>query len=89
MEISDGDAISVLKSWKKNKQICTVKFQNFLGRSYGAPPQTPSPLALRASVPRSGPSALHRPSLCVVDILRYFRPCRLQYVLVEILPSEF
>ena len=30
--------------------------------------------ALRASVPRSGPSTLHRPSLCVVDILKYFRP---------------
>jgi len=98
-------------SWNrgKNEQICTVKFQNFLGapilgRGYGAPPQNPprrlvtltfrrrvqvhlltylltyllTPLgtpALRASVPRSGPSALHRPSLCVVDILRYFRPC--------------
>jgi len=44
-----------------------------LGRGYGAPPQTPSlgTPALCACVP------LHRSSMCVVDILRYFRPCDL------------
>ena len=51
-----------------------------LGRGYGARhPQTP-PLgtpALRASVPRSGPSAPPSSlSVCIVDILRYFRPCQ-------------
>jgi len=48
-----------------------------LRRGYGAPPR-PNPLgtpALRASVPRSGPSAPPSSlSVCIVDILRYFRP---------------
>ena len=49
-----------------------------LGRGYGAPPQTPTPSALRWFAPlclARGLRPLHRPSLCVVDILRYFRPC--------------
>ena len=48
-----------------------------LGRGYGAPPQTPPPSALRRFAPpclARGLRPLHRPSLCVVDILRYFRP---------------
>ena len=72
---------------EKNEQICTVKFQNFLGamppdphteRGYGAPPHTPSPSALRRFAPPClvrGLWPLHRPSVCVVDILRYFRLC--------------
>ena len=67
---------------EKNEQICTVKFQNFLGamppdpilgRGYGAPPQTPPPRHSGASRLRAL-LVLHRPYLCVVDILRYFRP---------------
>jgi len=49
-----------------------------LGRGYGAPPQTPPPSALRRFAPAClarGLWPLHRPFLCVVDILRYFRPC--------------
>jgi len=71
---------------EKNEQICTVKFQNFLGampqtpilgRGYGAPTQTPLPSALRRFAPpclARGLRPLRRPSLCVVDILIYFRP---------------
>ena len=70
-------------SWNrgKNEQICTVKFQNFrtpiLGRGYGAPPRTlPPPSALPCFAPLClARGRSHRPSLCVVDILRYFRPC--------------
>ena len=65
-------------SWNrgKNEQICTVKFQNFLGqcpqtpilgRGYGAPPKTPPPRhsgasRLRASLGAFGPSIV---PLCV------------------------
>ena len=76
MEISDGDAC--LEIVEKNEQICTVKFQNFLGamppdphthtgEGLRRPSPDPTPLgtsALRASVPRSGPSAPPL-SLCV------------------------
>jgi len=77
-------------SWNRGKkeQICTVKFQNFnfwgqcpqtpiLGRGYGAPPQTQPPRQIRRFAPpclARGLWPLHRPSLCVVDILIYFRP---------------
>ena len=72
-----------LKIVEKNEQICTVKFQNFLGampqtpilgRGYGAPPQTQPPRHSGALRLARGLWPLHRPSLCVVDILRYFRP---------------
>ena len=49
-----------------------------LGRGYGAPPQTPSPRQSGASRLRASLGAFHRPSLCVVDILKYFMPCILQ-----------
>ena len=81
-------------SWNrgKNEQICTIKFQNFLGamppdphtgRGYGAPPQASTPSALRRFAPpclARGLRPLQRPSLCVVDILRYFRPWSLLFV---------
>ena len=51
---------------EKNEQICTED------------PTTLGTPALRASVPARGLRPLHRPSLCVVDIFRYFRPCTLQ-----------
>ena len=50
---------------------------SILGRGYGAPPQSPPSSALRRFAPpclARGLRPLHRPSLCVVDILRYFRP---------------
>ena len=81
---TDGRAISVLKSWKINR-FALLNFKIFwgqcsqtyiLGRGYGAPPQTPSPSALRRLAPSAPPSSL---SLCVVDILRYFRPCHGQF----------
>ena len=59
-------------SWNRGKteQICTVKFQNFLGTM---PPDLHTGKGLRRPSPNPTPSA-HRPSLCVVDILRCFRP---------------
>jgi len=70
-----------LEILEKNEQICTVKFQNFLealppdpilGKGAIAPPQT-HPSALRRFAPQCLRS-LHRPSLYVIDTLRYFRP---------------
>ena len=75
-------------SWNhgKNEQICTVKFQNFLGamppdphtrEGLRRPTPGPTPSALRRFAPpclARGLRPLHRPSVCVVDILRYFRP---------------
>jgi len=55
-----------LEILERNEQIYTVKFQNFLG---GAMPPDPTPSALRASL---GLRPFHCPSLCVIDILRYF-----------------
>ena len=75
-------------SWNlgKNEQICTVKFQNFLGamppdphteQGLRRPSPNPTPSALRRFAPpclARGLRLLHLPSLCAVDILRYFRP---------------
>jgi len=78
---TDGRPIALSLNHGKNEQICTVKFQNFLGQCprppylAGATAPLPRPPfgtpALRASVPRSGPSALGSSiiPLCVVDIL--------------------
>ena len=54
---------------EKMNRFALLNFTIFLGQC----PQTPSlgTPALRACVP------LHRSSMCVVDILRYFRPCDL------------
>ena len=68
-------------SWNrgKNEQICTVKFQNpHTGEGLQRPSPDPTPSALRRFAPpclARGLRLLHRPSLCAVDILRYFRPC--------------
>ena len=70
-----------LKIVEKNEQICTVKFQNFmgampqtpiLGRGYGAPPR-PYPLPPRHSGAWRLRASLGAIPLCVyiVDILRY------------------
>ena len=58
---------------EKINRFALLNFKIFpiLGRGYSAPPQTPplgSPCLARGLQP------LHRPSLCVVDILIYFRP---------------
>jgi len=85
MEISDGDAC--LEIVEKMNRFALLNFKIFwgqcpqtpiLGRGYGAPPQTPLPSALRRFAPpclARGLRLLHCPSVCVVDILRYFRPC--------------
>ena len=54
-----------------------------LGRGYGAPPQTSPPSALRRfALPclARGLRPIHRPYLCIVDILRYFRPWGIRYM---------
>jgi len=67
-------------SWNcgKNEQICTVKFQDFL---WAIPPDPHTVEGLRRPSPpppasrlRASLRPLHHPSLCVGDILRYFRP---------------
>jgi len=68
-------------SWNSgtNEQICIVKFQNFIfprppyWEGATAPLSRPHPSAPRRSAPPC--LASHRPSPCVVDIFRYFRPC--------------
>jgi len=70
---------------KKMNRFALLKFKIFLGampsdahtgEGLRRPSPNPTPSALRASVPRLARDLrpLHRPSLCVVDILRYFRP---------------
>ena len=92
MEISDGEWKTTdgraIVSWNrgKNEQICTVKFQIFLGamppdldtvEGLWRPSSDPEPSAIQRFAPpclARGRRPLHRPSLCVVDILIYFRP---------------
>ena len=66
MKNNDGRAISVLKSWKEMNRFTLLNFKIFWG---GAMPPDPTPSALRASL---GLRPFHCPSLCVIDILRYF-----------------
>jgi len=64
-------------SWNRGEKMNRFALTPILGRGYGAPPQTSPPSALRRFAPpclARGLRPLHRPSLCVVDILRYFRP---------------
>ena len=74
---------------EKMNRFCTAKFQNFLGamppdphtaEGLGQPLPRPdlTPSALRRFAPpylARGLRPLHRLSLYVVDILRYFKPC--------------
>jgi len=89
------DAISVLKSWEKMNRFALLNFKIFWGQcprpQYWGGASAPLPDSTHSALGRFAPPCLarglrplHRPSLCVVDILRYFRVwCKLAEVVVR------